>query len=142
MPARFSTNAKRIAGNFRRMAERVEPFQLAANVEIAMMLTTQSKENLREDVYSVPIKRSRTGRPLWKRTLVLYTQEGWRANGMSVEHVNAAPHYLFRLRYGRPGGRPASPPQRVWRGPNYVLAKNLRAIGKKRSEALRRSIRV
>ncbi len=142
MPVRFSTNARQVAGNMRRMAERVEPFQLAANVEIAAMLTTQSKENLREDVYSVPVKRSRSGRPLWRRTLALYTQEGWRVNGLSVEHVNAAPHYLFRLRYGRPGGRPATAPQRIWRGPAYVLGKNLRAIAKKRAEALRRSIRV
>ncbi len=142
MPARFSTNAKQVAGNFRRMGERVNPFQLAANVEIAQDLTTQTQESFMEDVYRVPIRRSASGKPLWKRTLTLYTGEKWVVQGQSVVHTNASGHYIFRYRLGRSNGRKLGEGTRMLRGAPYVLAKNLRAIVKKRSEALRRSIRV
>ena len=59
----------------------------------------------------------------------------------AARHINTAPHYLHRLRYGTPAGRPASPPQRRWGGPRVTVARRARWIGQRRQMAHLRAVR-
>jgi hypothetical protein len=109
------------------------------NVAIAKDLTAASLALLQRDVYAVPVKVSRTGRPLWTRTGQLRAEDRWVAIGMSVVHRNRAPHFRHRERYGKAGGRPASPPQRAAHWVRDAVLKNGSKIRARRRAALARS---
>jgi hypothetical protein len=133
----LKTNAPQLSARMLRRARQVNVDQQAASTAIAALMTQAGKENLGDDVYRVPVRpgsRQRTGR--------LYAAERWVAQGVSVVHVNTAPHALARYRYGRPGGRPAHPPYGIWRGPRFVLGTHLRQIQKIRIRHLRDALRV
>ncbi len=141
MRAGFSTNAKEIAERYLRRARAVDGDQGSANRIIAEVLTRASKENLQDDVYGVPLKFTSRGRPRWRRTGRLYREDQWVIRGRAVVHRNAARHYKARLAYGQPGGREAKPPQKVWRGPKFVLGAHRSLIRRIRREAFQRSLR-
>lgn len=109
------------------------------NVEIAKDLTAESQRLLQADVYAVPVKTSRTGRPLWRRTGELKAADRWVAQGMAVLHRNKAAHYPHRHRYGKPGGRPASPPQRASYWVTGAVARQARSIRARRRAAIARA---
>lgn len=111
------------------------------NVGIARDLTQASQALLQSDIYAIPEKTSRTGRKLWVRKGTLKAGDRWIAVGMSVVHKNTAPHYLPRLRYGKPGGRTASPPQRASYWVTGAVARNAHSIRVRRRAAIQRGWR-
>jgi hypothetical protein len=80
---------------------------IAENKKIAEDMTEASQAELQKDVYSVPADRPRSN--------VLMESEKWvpTLGGLAVKHQNTAPHYKHRWKYGKPGGRPATPPKRA-----------------------------
>lgn len=109
------------------------------NVAIARELTEFGRVELQHDVYDIPEKTSSTGRKLWVRTGALKAAERWVARGMSVVHRNAAPHYVHRYRYGKPGGQKASPPQKASFWVRNTVTRNGSAIRSRRRAAIRRA---
>ncbi len=124
MRATLTTNARAVAARMERRARALAPAEYLQAREIAERLTHESRGDLVVDVYAVPPKRTKRGRNRWNRTGELLQSEHWEARGVTIRHVNRSGHYKARLAYGKAGGRPARPPQRPWRGPRVVLARN------------------
>ncbi len=139
MRASITSNAGEIRSRMLSRAAAVASELRRENVGIAKDLTAESQRLLQSDIYGIPEKVSRTGRKLWVRKGTLKAGDRWVAVGMAVVHKNPAPHAPFRSRYGKPGGRPASPPQKAsyWVR-NAVLGMG-RSIQVRRRAAIRRA---
>lgn len=136
----LSHNARAIEARYRRKAGAFDLQFRNSAASGARLLTADSRQVLGARVYAIPAKRSPTGRPLWRRTGRLFAAERWEAVGFNIRHRNTAPHYLHRLRYGRPGGRPARPPQVAVNWPVIALARQARQIHRLNRIALQRTL--
>lgn len=141
MKVQITTNGRDLARKCRAMANNIVTEQRAAAEDIANRLTGKSQEQLLIDVYAQPIRRSPTGRLLWKRSNQLMREEKWVPEGVNVRHQNRAPHYIHRWRYGKPGGRKAKAPQRASSWHRVALILQARWIGQRRQMAQVRAMR-
>jgi hypothetical protein len=139
MRATCTTNARATGARMLSRALAVTPELRAAAVDIARELRKDSQSILSSQVYGVPIPRSPTGRPLWRRTGQLYRRETWRPVGAAVRHQNLTPYARHRRNLGLPGHRQPKYTRSVqW----YEDAVRRKAswIRRRRQEALRRAL--
>lgn len=141
MRVQVTHNTAEIRRRFAARAAAIEQELTRENAGIADLLTKTSKEELQRDVYDVPVKTSRSGRLQWVRTGVLKSQDHWEAKGLAVRHVNHAAHFPYRLRYGKPGGQIARPPQKASDWVGNAVRKNARKIAARRRAAIARAWR-
>ncbi len=143
MQVRLTSNAGELEARYIRRAQQVRRQMSAAAGRIASHLTEASREALQADVYAVPVKVSRTGRPLWVRTGMLKQLERFEVvDRVNVKHVNYAPHFIFRWFYGKPGGQRASPPQHSSNWFRDAISRNAWWVHRTRQEALRQALKV
>jgi hypothetical protein len=123
----ISTSIDSIIGKMVARSQGVHGALLIAAHRIAPIVERDSRRVLNEDIYSIPEKRTKKGKPRWIRTVRLLQAEHAEVQGVDVSLVNnmyyAAPRYhLGDFDPGPPtkvrrGGRPRQvcPPQRATR---------------------------
>ncbi len=143
MQVRLTSNAAELEARYIRRAQLVRRNQITASWQIALRLTEESRAILRQDVYAVPVKRSKSGRPLWVRTGELLAQERFAVEHQTtVKHVNESDHFIYRWFYGKPGGQRASPPQHASNWFRAAISRNARWVHDVRQRALRAALRL
>lgn len=134
-------NTSEIAARMRRRGNRAEPELKRAAVQGAKELQERSVAIMTREIYDIPEKRGKDGRPLWIRIGELRAFEAFFAQGVHIRHSNQAPHALSRYRYGKPGGRPARPPQRASSWYVTAIRQLFGRTTQLRREAVRRAMR-
>src|ERR1041385_5394742 len=101
----MTSNAREIADRYRRRGQAVKT-RLTENARAEGRLLAAEGERVMEDeIYSVPVPASRTGRPKWHRTGELGRGERFRVEGTTVILFNVKRYSLARYRLGTPRGR-------------------------------------
>lgn len=107
------------------------------------LLFTESIHQMTAGIYSIPVRTSSTGRPLWVRKGMsggLISREKLIVDDVNFYLINRARYARRRHFYGLPGGDEAKAPQRAapWR--YLALRATRKPILALRREALRRGL--
>lgn len=108
--------AEEVAARFAHRAEAYGPGMRDELRRVGELLLARSLFHLEADIYARPVPTSKTGKPKWKQTRRLISEESLvpTEGGNTVILTNATPYALPRHELGKPGERQTERPA-PWR---------------------------